>query len=43
MSFDSTTMPFPSRSLTWSHGSAEVWALSGALHYLDLTWITLRR
>ncbi|WP_370322490.1 hypothetical protein [Oricola sp.] len=29
-------LPFPSRSLSWSHGSAEVWALSGAIHHLDL-------
>lgn len=28
---------FPSRPLSWSHGSAEVWALSGAVHRLELT------
>lgn len=26
---------FPSCSLSWSHGSAEVWALSGAVHHLE--------
>lgn len=29
-------LPFPTRTLSWSHGSAEVWALSGALHRLEL-------
>jgi len=28
-------LPFPTRPLSWSHGSAEVWALSGALHHLE--------
>lgn len=29
--------PFPTRPLSWSHGTAEVWALSGAIHHLELT------
>lgn len=28
-------LPFPTRSVSWSHGSADVWALSGAVHRLE--------
>lgn len=30
-------LPGPKSPLSWSHGAAEVWALSGAVHCLELT------
>ncbi|MFZ2099333.1 MAG: hypothetical protein WAU86_02075 [Oricola sp.] len=30
-----SSLPFPFRPLSWSHGTAEVWALSGAVHHLE--------
>lgn len=32
------SLPGPKRPLSWSHGSAEVWALSGAIHHLEF-WL----
>jgi hypothetical protein len=31
------TLPYPTQPLSWSHGSAEVRALSGAVHHLEFT------
>jgi len=39
----SIALPGPQRLLSWSHGSAEVWALSGAIHHLELTLFNGRR
>jgi len=33
----SIALPGTKYRLSWSHGTAEVWALSGALHHLELT------